>query len=147
MSQEKWEKTRGLVRELAALVEASFIMQDQECKAAGKMRKEMVEEKGFSEEAKVPRQELLEIRGFLNYVARTYAWLAPFTKGMHNTIDGWCFDQDTEGWKLRGKHLEAMLEEQFQMSELIQDGSGHCINAAKVEKSSSDPGNGNLVEQ
>ena len=57
-----------MVRELAALVEASFIMQDQECTAAGKTRKEMVEEKGLSEEVKVPRQRLLEIRGFLNYV-------------------------------------------------------------------------------
>ena len=92
MSQEKWEKTRGLVRELAALVEASDIIQDQECKAADKTRKEMAEEKGFSEEAKVPRQRLLEIRGFLNYVVQTYAWLAPYMKGMHNTIDGWRFD-------------------------------------------------------
>ena len=77
----------------------------------------MAEEKGFSEEAKVPQQRL-EIRGFLNYVVRTYAWLALFMKGMHNMIDGWRFDRDAGGWNLRGKHLQAMLEEQFRMSEL-----------------------------
>ena len=73
----------------------------------------MVEEKGLSEGAKVPQQRLLEIRGFLNYIARTYAWLAPFMKGMHNTIDRWCFDQDSGGRRLRGKYLQAMLEERF----------------------------------
>ena len=56
MSQMKWEKTRELVKELVALVEGLEIMQEQECKAASKTKKEMIEEKGFSEEAKVPQQ-------------------------------------------------------------------------------------------
>ena len=86
MSQEKYEKTRELVKELAILVESLARMQEQECKAAGKTKKEVVEEKGFSEEAKVPRQRLLEIRGFLNHVVHTYTWLVPFMKGMHNMI-------------------------------------------------------------
>ena len=53
-------------------MEGSAIIQEQEFNAAGKRREEMVEEEGFSEEAKVPRQRLLEIRGFLNYVVWTY---------------------------------------------------------------------------
>ena len=72
-------------------------MQEQECKAAAKTKKEVLEEKGFSEGAEVPRQRLLEIRGFLNYIVQTYAWLSPFMKGIHNTIDGWRFDRDVEG--------------------------------------------------
>ena len=109
-------------------------MQEQECKAADKMKKEMVEEKGFSDGAKVPRQRLLEIGGFLNYVVPTYAWLVPFVKGTHNTIGGWRFDQDVEGWKLRGKHFQAMLEERFWMSELYHNGRGQGIDADKGEK-------------
>ena len=116
MSQEKWEKTWELVKELTALVEGLAIMQEQQCKAAVKTKKEMVEGKGFSEGTKVPRQRLLEIGGFLNYNVQTYAWLAPFMKGIHNTIDGWRFDRDAERWKLRGKHLQAMLEERFRTS-------------------------------
>ena len=49
VSHEKWEKTRELVKELATLVEGSAIMQEQECKVADKTKKEMLEEKGFSE--------------------------------------------------------------------------------------------------
>ena len=56
MSQEKWEKTRELVKELTLLVEGLAIMQEQQCKAAVKTKKEMVEGKGFSEGGKVPRQ-------------------------------------------------------------------------------------------
>jgi hypothetical protein len=60
----KWVKTQGLVQELASLVASSG-------------------ERGL------PRQRLLEIRGFLNYVVRTYPWMNPYLKGLHLTIDGW----------------------------------------------------------
>ena len=73
MPQEKWEKIRALVMELAALVVVSDDIQEQECKVAGKTRKHMEDTNGFSEGAKVSRQRLLEIRGYLNYVVRTYA--------------------------------------------------------------------------
>ena len=36
---------------------------------------------------RIPRQRLLEIRGFLNYVVRTYPWINPYLKGLHLTID------------------------------------------------------------
>ena len=73
---------------------------------------------GFSEGTNMPRQRLFEIRGYLNYVVYTYAWLAPYMKAMHNTIDGLRFDRNSSGWKLRGKHLQAILEERFRISEL-----------------------------
>ena len=75
----------------------------------------MIKAGDFSKKAKVTRQRLLEIRGFLNYVVRTYDWMTPYMKGLHNTIDGWRFNRDSGGWKTKGKHLQAMLAEWFQM--------------------------------
>ena len=62
-------------------------IQEQECKVAGKIRKQMEDTNRFSKGAKVSRHRLLETRGYLNYVVRTYAWLAPYMKGMHNTSE------------------------------------------------------------
>ena len=50
-------------------------------------------------------------------MVRTYAWLSPYMNGMHNTIDGWRYDRDSGGWKLKRKYLQAMLAERFQISE------------------------------
>ena len=47
------------------------------------------------------RQRLLEIRGFLNYVVRTYPWMNPYLKGLHLTIDGWREDRNSGGWKVK----------------------------------------------
>ena len=62
MSQEKWDKTRGLVKELAELLERG---------------------------PHLPLKRLLQIRGFLIYVVCTYKWINPYMKGLHNTIDSW----------------------------------------------------------
>ena len=51
----------------------------------------------------LPRQLLLVIRGFLNYVVRTYPWMNPYTKGLHLTIDGWRGDRTWDGWRLHCK--------------------------------------------
>jgi hypothetical protein len=87
VSQTKWDKTRAsVVLELKEMVEVA-----------------LAEEGGKS----MPRQRLLEIRGYLNYIVRTYGWLNPYMKGLHNTIDGCRRDnRDEGGWKLtfhRGK--------------------------------------------
>jgi hypothetical protein len=71
---EKWSKTQALVRELSDLAEE-----------AG--------ERGL------PQQRLLEIRGFLNYVVRTYPWMNPYLKGLHLAIDGLGEEQEEGGWK------------------------------------------------
>jgi hypothetical protein len=61
VSQEKWNKTKALIQELVEMIPAGPL----------------------------PLQCLLEIRGFLMYVVRTYAWMSPYIKGMHFTIDRW----------------------------------------------------------
>ena len=70
------------------MVAKTELVHEQECKVAGKTRNEMEYSGSFSDKAKLPRQRLLEIQGVLNCVVRTYAWLSPFMKGMHNMIDG-----------------------------------------------------------
>ncbi len=59
VSQEKWDKTKAMVTELAEMVP----------------------------KGPLPLQRMLEIRGFLMYVVRTYTWMNPYIKGMHLTID------------------------------------------------------------
>ena len=81
VSQEKWEKTKLLIKELSRVVEQDFL----------------------------PLQRLLVIRGFLIYVVRTYPWLNPYIKGLHLTIDSWRPGREESGFKMRGKELEHAL--------------------------------------
>ena len=81
VSQEKWDKTKRLIREMADMVE-------QDC---------------------LPLARLLQIRGFLMYVVRTYPWINPYMKGLHLTIDSWRPLRGPDGFKLRGKELENAL--------------------------------------
>ena len=67
--------------------ESCCSIHELECKAVGCTRIQMIKAGDFSKKAKVTRQRLLEIRGFLNYVVRTYDWMTPYMKGLHNTID------------------------------------------------------------
>ena len=78
VSQEKWDKTKALIGELEWIV--------QEARDTNS----------------VPRQRLLEIRGFLNYVVRTYPWMNPYLKGLHLTIDGWREGREAGGWRGKG---------------------------------------------
>jgi hypothetical protein len=57
----------------------------------------------------LPLQRLLEIRGFLIYVVRTYPWLNPYIKGLHLTVDSWRPGREASGFKLRGKELERAM--------------------------------------
>jgi hypothetical protein len=59
VSQEKWDKTKRLIREMSDMVE-------RDC---------------------LPLVRLLQIRGFLMYVVRTYPWINPYMKGLHLAID------------------------------------------------------------
>ena len=85
LSAKKWEKTKALVNEL----------------------KSMVEEAGHN--GVVSRDRLLSIRGFLIYVVRTYPYINPYLKGLHNTIDGFRDDRGEGGWKMTGPRLRDML--------------------------------------
>jgi hypothetical protein len=81
VSQEKWEKTKLLIKELSRMVEQDFLL----------------------------LQRLLVIQGFLIYVVRTYPWLNPYIKGLHLTIDSWRPGRKESGFKMRGKELERAL--------------------------------------
>ena len=81
VSQEKWEKTQALIQELAEMVGRDLL----------------------------PLQRLLEIRGFLIYVVRTYPWLNPYIKGIHLTADSWRPGREASGFKMRGKELERAM--------------------------------------
>ena len=98
--QEKWEKTKRLIAEML----------------------EMVSQDNF------PLARLLQIRGFLMYVVRTYPWINPYMKGLHLTIDSWRPLRGLDGFKLRGKELENALALGF-------DGGMPCRRAEE------DPGN------
>jgi hypothetical protein len=79
VSQEKWDKTKGLLKELTNMLT----------------------------NGPLPLQHMLEIRGFLMYVVRTYPWLNPYMKGMHLTIDSWQARRAEDGFKMTAKELLA----------------------------------------
>lgn len=84
VSKERWGKTQAQVRELDRLVDEA-------------------DEKGG-----VPLKPLLRIRGYLQYVCRTYDWLTPYMKGLHLSVDSWREGRDEEGWKYPPKVLDRM---------------------------------------
>jgi hypothetical protein len=57
----------------------------------------------------LPLHCLLQIRGFLIYVVRTYKWLNPYIKGLHLTIDSWRTGRAANGFKLKGKELKQAM--------------------------------------
>ena len=56
-------------------------------RAGASTRAKMEEDGDFSKKAKVSRQRLLKIQGFLNYVVRNL--VTPYMKGLQNMIDVW----------------------------------------------------------
>ncbi len=82
VSQEKWEKTQLLTREVKAMLELGHL----------------------------PLQRLLEIRGFPVYVVRTYSWMNPYIKGLHLTVNSWRPGRGESGFKLKGKELARALK-------------------------------------
>ena len=93
VSELRWEKTRKLVMELKEMLDVSVATK------GGKT---------------ISRQRLLEIRGYLNYIVRTYGWMNPYLKGLHNTIDGWRENRDEGGWKMTPKQLQEKLARQLE---------------------------------
>ena len=78
VSQERWDKTKGLLEELTDMLT----------------------------NGPLPLQRMLEIRGFLMYVVRTYPWLNPYMKGMHLTIDSWRAGWGEDGFKMTANELQ-----------------------------------------
>ena len=79
--QEKWEKTQRLI---------------------GKMSEIMTRDH-------YPLARLLQIRGFLMYVVRTYPWINPYMKGLHLTINSWRPFCGPDSFKRQEKELENAL--------------------------------------
>ncbi len=80
VSQEKWDKTKGLLKEPTDMLA----------------------------DGPLPLQRLLEIWGFLMYAVRTYPWLNPYMKGMHLTIDSWQAGCAEDGFKMTAKELQIL---------------------------------------
>ncbi|CAJ1926900.1 unnamed protein product [Cylindrotheca closterium] len=82
VSQEKWDKTKLQVKEIAEELSGS---------TSGSLKHKALERK----------------RGFLFYVTRTYPTMVPYLKGIHLTLDAWRPGRDDEGWKSIGYKGEA----------------------------------------
>jgi hypothetical protein len=80
VSQAKWDKTKLLIAELGEMIP----------------------------KGPLPLQRLLEIRGFLMYVVRTYTWLNPYIKGLHLTVDSWRPGRAEDGFKWTAKERRRM---------------------------------------
>ena len=81
VSQEKWDRTKALIQELSDLLA----------------------------NPPLPLHHLVQIRGFLIYVVRTYKWLNPYIKGLHLTIDSWIPGRAGNGFKLKGRELKQAM--------------------------------------
>ena len=118
VSVPKWGKTQALIGEAWGLVELALACERTWAgsmryvratrDAVGRRRYEWVPtgrrvyKRWFEDEGrKVPHQRLMEIRGFLNYVTRTYPWMNPYLKGLHLTIDGWRSGRTLQGWRCK----------------------------------------------
>jgi hypothetical protein len=73
VSQEKWDKTKGIIFDLANGLE--------------------------NQGGRYKHATLLSDRGFMIYVARTYKAMRPYLKGLNLTIDRWRPGRDKQGWK------------------------------------------------
>ena len=80
-----------------------FVMVDAEKWAKAKRMLAEVSDLLLKTPKAMSRKRLEEVRGFLNYVVRTYPPLKPYMTGFHLTIDGWRTDRDEEGWRKRKK--------------------------------------------
>ncbi|KAL7530331.1 hypothetical protein ACHAXR_005038 [Thalassiosira sp. AJA248-18] len=66
----KWQKTQALLKEIS-----DMLLDDM-----------------------IHHKRLEQIRGFLIYVARTYKWVNPYLKGIHQTLDSWRPGRKKDGW-------------------------------------------------
>ena len=74
ISQEKWDKAKGLLKDLEGCV--------------------------LEAPQALDRKWLEHVRGFLNYICQTYMNLTPYLIGIHMSIDSWRPGRDSEGWRL-----------------------------------------------
>ena len=101
VSQEKWNKAKGMVDELLQTIRASIDRRPQ-----------------------IDRKRLEKETGFLNHLAMTFDVVRPFLKGYYLTLNSWRSKRDHGDWKLSDKRWRRMLFDRFEsggMSEFELD--------------------------
>ena len=86
VSQEKWERGRGIVEALARIVGSS---------ADGRPL--------------LDRKQLEKETGFMNHLAMTFETISPFLKGLYLTLNSWRNGRDEGDWKVTPKRWKALL--------------------------------------
>ena len=103
VSQERWDKTRN---HIASLREWS------------------------KSEKEIDRKEQEKIRGFLVYVSLTYQSLVPYLKGVHLTLESWRPDRDEEGWRLKSKERNELLNDD-EVRKIVQGPAPKTVRKAR----------------
>jgi hypothetical protein len=86
VSQEKWERGRGIVEALLGIVNASEDGRPQ-----------------------LDRKQLEKETGFMNHLAMTFETISPFLKGLYLTLNSWRNGRDEGDWKVTPKRWKALL--------------------------------------
>ena len=86
VSQEKWEKGRGIVEDLLKAVQNS---------KDGRPR--------------LNRKSLERETGFMNHLAMTFETMTPFLKGFYLSLNSWRSGRDKDDWKVSSKKWKALL--------------------------------------
>jgi hypothetical protein len=82
----------------------------------------------------LPLQRLLEIRGFLMYVVRTYTWMNPYIKGMHLTVDSWRPGRLEDGFKWSTKERQERCLMEISCRRLDEEWEGQVAAAVALEE-------------
>ena len=86
VSQEKWEKGKRIVEDLARTVNESQDGRPQ-----------------------LDRKQLEKETGFMNHLAMTFETICPFLKGFYLTLNSWRSGRDEGDWKVTPKRWRALL--------------------------------------
>ena len=141
VSQEKWEKMKSQLGELQDMIRradaaarsfrekpavAIWDSEGRHGRRRGAFRWAPSGKRGYKDfwedtKRRLHRPRLEEIRGFLNYVVRTYPWMNPYLKGLHLTIDGWRPDRAKGGWRVPRAQMAARRACDHETSEVTED--------------------------
>ena len=50
-------------------------------------------------------------RGFMVHLGRTYSWIMPYLKGIHNSLESWRDQRDEDGWKYTDREWRELVSE------------------------------------
>jgi hypothetical protein len=96
ISQDKWDKTKAQLKELANVF-------------------------ALGEAPQFIYKRLEEIRGFLCHVSMTYPLVTPYLKGFHLTLAAHHLGRDDSGWKLTPREWAAFIYEAVASGKMVQD--------------------------